>query len=142
MPRDLQVLLLDDESVICDIIKREFRKHPNLKIDFIEVPSGTGHEAIALLNKKERAPDISFIDLRLNNGLSGFDVIDYLVGRFGREGIYCVILTGCWEGSVDWDKGTRFVQEGKVKRLIGKWGIGIVIEELRSILSEFDKGTP
>lgn len=134
------ILLLDDEVVICDIVKRELRKLLGGEVELIEVPSGTGSEAISLLNNRGKAPHMAFIDIRLNNGLNGFDVIDYLVGRFGKGTTYSVILTGCWEGSPDWDRGVEFLKEGKIQRIIGKWGIGVVIDEIREATSDFSKG--
>lgn len=130
----ISTLLLDDEMVICDIIKREISKRKNLQAEFIECPSGTGSEAVKKLKSCKKAPQLLFIDLRLNNGLSGFDVIDEALKLFEKEDMYIAILTGCWEGSEDWDRSMQYLNEGKVDSLLGKWGIGVVLDEIKGIL--------
>jgi len=132
----LRTLLLDDESVICDIVKREVGKREGVEPEYLEVPTGTGKEAIELMKKEASPPNLLFIDLRLNNGLTGFDVIDWAVTNFKKDDMKIVILTGCWEGSEDWDKSVSYMNEGKVDALLGKWGIGIVLSEIGNVLDK------
>lgn len=134
--RQIQVLLLDDESVICDLIRREIEKREDLQAEYVIIESGTGKEALQVLEALDKAPDLLFVDLRLNNGVTGFDVIDRALEKFPRDKMNITILTGCWEGSDDWERATRYQSEGKVNHLIGKWGIGIVLKKLRLVLEE------
>ena len=134
--KKIKTFLLDDESVICDIIRREIEKNEHLDSEFVEVPSGTGREALEILSRMDSPPDLLFIDLRLNNGVTGFDVIDFCLGRFERSSMYIVVLTGCWEGSEDWDRSVKYLEENKIDSLLGKWGIGIVLSEISLILDQ------
>ncbi len=134
--RPINVFLLDDELVLCDLLKRALSSREDLDPRYIEVPSGTGCEALKILESIISPPDLLFIDLRLNNGVSGFEVIDKAVKKFDKNEMFIVILTGCWEGSSDWDKSMEYLKEGKVDSIIGKWGIGTVLQEIDSVLSK------
>lgn len=135
----LRVFLLDDEPVISQILTREIKSLEIDDLEITEVPEGTGKSAIEKLEELKaqgRQPGLFVIDLRLNNGLSGFDVIDRILELFDREASKIVILTGCWEGSDDWVQSLKYREDGKVDNVLGKWGLGQVLSGFRKILGE------
>jgi len=140
---EFNVFLLDDEPVICEVLMKEIRKRKSLNPTITTVPEGTGSAALRVLksmSEEDKEPDLSIIDLRLNNGLTGFDVIDKIIELFGKKSHKIVILTGSWEGSEDWERAMKYLAEDKVDEVLGKWGLGQVLSNIKKFLNRIEVG--
>lgn len=89
--KPIRVLLLDDESDFCFLIKENLRRIGGYKVITVKKPK----MSVWFAFKHWQKPDVILLDIMMPGGINGLDVLNKLKTDFRTKDIPVIMLTAC-----------------------------------------------